>query len=197
MSAMSQLDELVQRSGPKRKHWHYQGDVNIEHGGMYYCLDGFDQGYAECVRVTPCSNAGGPDNTFWIEQLTVDIGDHALLAFSGVGPDAATRRADRVLRLELNAPGDAVSRAIIRIEAALTCRGWDTQLDKWDKLTEAQRRHVIVDACVSYGRYDQQSSEMVSVGKPEFTRNREGDWEPAITLRANANLREYVRGRYT
>jgi hypothetical protein len=51
----------------------YSGDVNIEHGGVFYCLDSWKLGYVDALRVTPCSDAGGPDNIFWIEELTVNI----------------------------------------------------------------------------------------------------------------------------
>ena len=52
------------------KRWNYCGDVNIEHGGYFWKEDGADD-YVLCVRVTPCSDAGGPGNMFWIEQGSV------------------------------------------------------------------------------------------------------------------------------
>lgn len=30
-----------------------------------------EYGYADVVRLTPCSDAGGPDNIYWLECLTV------------------------------------------------------------------------------------------------------------------------------
>lgn len=48
---------------------HYSGDVNIEHGGFFYA---FGDPWATAVRCTPCSDAGGPDNMFWIEVLYVN-----------------------------------------------------------------------------------------------------------------------------
>ena len=49
----------------------YFGDVNIEHGGVFYTLKGYRDGYVSAVRVTACSDAGGPDNCFWMEHLTL------------------------------------------------------------------------------------------------------------------------------
>lgn len=52
---------------------HYSGDRNIEYGGVFYSLKTWKWGYVNAVRVTPCSDAGGPDNCFWVERLTVNI----------------------------------------------------------------------------------------------------------------------------
>src|ERR1700685_3511801 len=52
------------------KRWHYMGDINLEYGGYFWREDGADD-YVLCVRVTPCSDAGGPNNLFWIEQGSI------------------------------------------------------------------------------------------------------------------------------
>lgn len=57
----------------KRKYWHYSGDMSLEYGGFFYNLDNWEHNYAEAVRVTPCADAGGPDNMFWIERIVVNI----------------------------------------------------------------------------------------------------------------------------
>lgn len=57
----------------KRRFFFYSGDINIEHGGFFYALDTWKDGYVDVVRVTPASDAGGPDNVFWIDVLTVNI----------------------------------------------------------------------------------------------------------------------------
>jgi hypothetical protein len=46
--------------------WKYSGDVSIEHGGLFWREDGADD-YVLAVCVSPCSDAGGPTNMFWIE----------------------------------------------------------------------------------------------------------------------------------
>jgi hypothetical protein len=56
--------------------WNYCGDINIEHGGYFWREDGADD-YVLCVRVTPCSDAGGPDNMFWIEHGSIYLPDDA------------------------------------------------------------------------------------------------------------------------
>lgn len=52
--------------------WHYWGDVSLENGGFFYRTDQWDNLYADVVRVTPCSDAGLPDNQFWVEELVVE-----------------------------------------------------------------------------------------------------------------------------
>lgn len=58
----------------------YSGDVSIEHGGVFYCLDSWQLGYVDALRVVPAYDAGGPDNVFWIEGLTVNLRTGARLA---------------------------------------------------------------------------------------------------------------------
>ena len=54
---------------PKHK-WNFNGDVNLEYGGFFWREDGADD-YVLAVRVTPCVDAGGPDNLFHIEQGSI------------------------------------------------------------------------------------------------------------------------------
>ena len=53
----------------------YSGDRSIENGGFFYSLANWHYDYADAVRVTPCSDAGGPTNQFWVETLTANIPD--------------------------------------------------------------------------------------------------------------------------
>ena len=53
--------------------WNYNGDMGLEYGGFYWREDGADD-YVLAVRVTPCSDAGGPDNLFHIESGSIYIG---------------------------------------------------------------------------------------------------------------------------
>lgn len=57
----------------RRGDWHYQGDMNIEHGGFFYNLKTYADGYVDYVSVEPFSDAGGQDNGFWIETGSVTI----------------------------------------------------------------------------------------------------------------------------
>lgn len=52
--------------------WHYTGDINLEHGGLFINMN-FDCDYADVVRVTPMSDAGGPDNVWWVEAGSVSM----------------------------------------------------------------------------------------------------------------------------
>ena len=91
--------------------WQYNGDVNIRYGGYYWKEDGADD-YVLAVRITPCSDSGGPDNQFWIEQGSIFLGDSARqvdsLAVIGLSVSEATR--------------------CDYVDAAFTCRGieWDS-----------------------------------------------------------------------
>ena len=52
----------------------YSGDINIEHGGMFYRLDTWGKdGYQDILRVVPASDAGCAENCFWIEHLVVNL----------------------------------------------------------------------------------------------------------------------------
>lgn len=77
------------------KRWNYSGDVNLEEGGFYWKEDDADD-YVIAVRVTPCTDAGGPANLFWIESGSIYLGDKAKqdssLSVIGVEPGEATRR---------------------------------------------------------------------------------------------------------
>lgn len=62
------LYERAAKSG-----WTYSGDMNLEHGGTFWYWAG-DPDYVEAVRVTPCSDGGGPDNLFCIETGSIYFG---------------------------------------------------------------------------------------------------------------------------
>lgn len=68
----------------------YSGDMSIEHGGYFYCLDTWAHGYVDAFRVTPCSDAGAQDNVFWLESLTVILreGTDLQCALDYIGVDA-------------------------------------------------------------------------------------------------------------
>ncbi len=161
----------------KRKHWHYRGDVSIENGGVFYNLDGWKDGYAEAVRTFPWSDGGGPDNLFHIERLTV------------------------LLPL-----GKASLEEQAKFQNALQCIGMfdkstGAYSDDYTKASAAQRRHILVEACLSYGYYDQHglhwldqgSDEDIQIG-PDFNHDS-GQFTPPKgikRLRAGTSLRSYI-----
>lgn len=132
----------------------YFGDVNIEHGGFFYSLEGMKYDYADFVRVVPCVDAGGADNVFWIERGNVNI----------LNPSA--------------------------LKDALRYCG---MTDEYEDATPAQRRHMAIHACMSYGNIDIDQTETVRVG-PECPFSGQRDTpKHDKQLRANASLRNYVR----
>jgi hypothetical protein len=148
--------------------FHYSGDVSIEHGGFYYALDTWAEGYVDVLEVTPCSAAGGPDNCFWLNAKTVNI--------PWVG---GTEKVD-----------------MEEIQPALDCIGYDNAEMKADfaKRTEAERRHIITYALLSYGSHvDQNESVMIQIGPPDKFYGGREKFNPSKVLRANTSLRRYAR----
>jgi hypothetical protein len=146
----------------------YQGDVNLEHGGVFFKLDRKDwdeYGYASAVRVTPCSDAGAQDNAFWIEELTINKPEGECL-----------KEALKCCGWHLG-EGDVIS-------ADHSSFGADPGTDTY--------RLIIMEACVSYGYYDKLQGETVQIGKKADS-GSEADVEPDTVLRANASLEHYVR----
>ena len=138
--------------------WYYSGDINLEYGGLFYRLDNIKWGYADALRVTPCSDAGGQDNAYWIEELTVNLPDD--------------------------------KRHPERREDILASCGIDTLPKGRAGL------HMLVDACVGYGSYDIEQSDVVQIGKaPDVVGTRCDIVRPTVILRGNASLRRYVRKR--
>jgi len=72
--------------------WKYSGDINLECGGFYWLDDGSD--YIQAVVVTPCSDAGGPDNLFHVDKghIFIDPAKAAnMLDVIGMTPVEASR----------------------------------------------------------------------------------------------------------
>lgn len=75
-------------------HWFYTGDRNLAEGGAYIRMTPEERkaGYANCVRVTPCADAGGQSNAWWVEALVIilprDDGElKRVLDVHGITPD--------------------------------------------------------------------------------------------------------------
>lgn len=78
-----------------RHKWNYSGDVNLRYGGFFWREDDADD-YVLALRVTPCSDVGGSDNLFHIEQGSIYLPKDAAplknaLATIGKTPETATR----------------------------------------------------------------------------------------------------------
>jgi hypothetical protein len=52
------------------KGWKYSGDMDLECGGFYWKDEG-DSDFVIAVDIIPCSDAGGPDNLFYVEKGTI------------------------------------------------------------------------------------------------------------------------------
>ena len=145
-----------------KSRWKYSGDVSLRNGGYFYDTSNIQYHYVDVVRVQPCSDAGGPDNEWWIESLTVNL------------PET-----DEALRIILR-----------------TC-GWASE-DVNSKPKDV-REGMIIDACISHGQYDQNSSTVYRIGPkesvPAYTWDGHNE-NDVVQFRANASLRRRVKDAY-
>lgn len=148
----------------------YSGDINVEHGGVWFKIDPRDwdeYGYCSAVRVTPCSDAGLQENAWWIEELTI------------IKPRSET---------ELSGILNTCGWMIYTESGDIIASGNGEVLAK--KGTAAFRR-IVAEATLGYGLYDVTGSETVQIG-----READGSGErvtPDTVLRSNASLERYVR----
>jgi hypothetical protein len=129
--------------------WNYNGDMNLEEGGFYWREADADD-YVLAVRVTPCSDAGGPDNLFHIESGSIYIGDNpdriaSALDVIGQTPDDSTRE-DIVYALMAYAGIDGGSETVLRFgkDESDYCRGggWNPAPDNVLRRNTDLRRYV-------------------------------------------------------
>lgn len=146
----------------------YSGDVNIQNGGYFFSLGDWQDGYADVVRVMPCSEGGGQDNCFWVEELTVHVPDDLSQTLLCLG-------------LALDAQGNIVEKSRHNIVAAPGTEAFQS---------------VVIDACVAHGNYDQDSSLCVSIGKPDPSYSGIDPVTPDLVLRSDASLDRYVRKNF-
>lgn len=127
--------------------WYYQGDINIEHGGYFANLSTWSWGYVDVIRVTPCSDADGPDNEFWIEVVNVNL----------PGTKAAIKG------ILFNTFGQAA-------------------VDEYRASKPRVRKAMLVDACLSYGKYDVEETFNVRIGKTvTMATQRKANWDDLPT----------------
>jgi hypothetical protein len=50
--------------------WNYDGDINLEYGGLFWRKTGFDD-YVDVVEISPCTDQGGPNNLFIITRGSI------------------------------------------------------------------------------------------------------------------------------
>lgn len=83
------------------KDWNYNGDMGLEYGGFYWKENGWDD-YVLAVEVVPCSDAGGPDNLFYIDSGSIFICEDKLdSALDTIGMTRAeASRADIVFAMK-------------------------------------------------------------------------------------------------
>lgn len=149
--------------------YQYNGDVDLTQGG-YFASTGPDErryGYSSVVRVTPCSDAGGPDNCFWIETLTVNL------------PTTKPEINQVLHHLDLNTDKLAIytpaARRAILIDACIAYGKYDP------------------DDLFSMGLPQRQ---MVRIGPADPYWSGTDDFTPDLVLRANWKLRNWVRQTY-
>ena len=112
--------------------WNYCGDINLEHGGYFWREAGADD-YVEAVDVAPCSDAGGPDNLFWITEGSIYLGGDRAGALSCIGAEPGTT--DRATLVDAHrayggVESDSLGASVVRIGPAEPIRGqgWDNNI---------------------------------------------------------------------
>jgi len=55
--------------------WQYMGSVDVQHGGAYFAMETYDDGYVDCVRITDLDSACGFDGAVMVEHVIVLVGD--------------------------------------------------------------------------------------------------------------------------
>lgn len=100
------------------KRWNYCGDINLECGGFFWQESGYAD-YVYAVSVTPCSEAGGPDNKFLIEVGSIFISEddkriNSALDCIGMMREDATR-ADIVYAVNAYAGLDGPNQYVVQI----------------------------------------------------------------------------------
>lgn len=147
------------------KRWKYSGDMDLEYGGLFWRA-GLHDDYVDAVRVTPCSDAGGPDNLFYIETGSIYMPrDKAAVALDTCG-----------YRIGYVDPKH------IRV---MDCTG--------AIMSKANSRALLVDAFAAYHGIERDYETVVQIG-PAEERNCNG-WspDPDHVLRSNAKLANFVR----
>lgn len=134
-AALNFLDAVVPEHGLREDKWHYNGDVNLEHGGGFFDLSDWKWGYCNAVRVTDLDSACGFRGAVLIEHVTVN------------GCDDPKR-----IRRALESVGGVRS---------LGARNWKAIGDS--STIKANLRHAIADALMGYGFFDVESSETVQL----------------------------------
>jgi len=147
------------------KRWHYCGDISLENGGYFWREDGAED-YVNCVRVTPCSDAGGPDNVYWVQIGSVYVGE---------ADDPGRASALESCGYELSDFPVRQRRAVL-VEAMVGYRG--------------------LESSVVHFRGQMRNTEItVQIGKhaDRFRDTHDPAPVPDVILRANASLLRFVR----
>lgn len=151
----------------QRNPWNYSGDINIEHGGMFWREDGAED-YVLAVRVTPCSDAGGPNNLYDIETGSIYLPPEPAKVASAVSCVGYT----------INANGDLeTGREVL-------------------KKGSREYRWLIVEAFCAYAGIDRDIETVVRIGPKEDVAFYGWNPEPDTILRSNAKLANYVRREF-
>jgi len=144
---------------------YYSGDINAECGGYFFSLTTWGYDYVDVVRITPCSDAGGPDNCFWVQALTALI------------PDKGSEKEKRALETcgwfdnDEYTKAEGVAKKSMLLDAVLSYGYYDPH--------NTMRRHW---------------SQLIQIGKVQSEFNpREGEFKPDIVLRDGARIANYAR----
>lgn len=151
------------------RRWNYSGDVDLEYGGLFWREAGAHE-YVEAVRVTPCSDAGGPNNVFHVESGSIYMPRERY----GAALDTCGYKVGRAW--------ETGAQVIDGTGKALDARA---------------SRALIVDAFACYHGVERDSEYMLRIGKVDPGASGWGsDCEPDFVLRAGSSLKNFVRREF-
>lgn len=154
------------------KRWNYSGDINLEHGGLFWREpeEGFTD-YVEAVEVIPVSDMGGPDNE-WL-----------------------------ILRGSIYMPREKYGWALETCGYKLAASGKSLLAYASDPIPVASKQGlaVLVNAFRAYYGIDEPSKYGVRIGKTEPQNNWRGGYDAMgidYELRGNSSLLRFVRREF-
>lgn len=151
--------------------YRYSGDRNLEQGGYFFSTGAEElrYGYSSVVRVTPCADAGGPDNCFWVETYTVSLPERD-----------ETQKLDNALQHLGQTHADLKKL---------------TKHQRFALLVDACLSYGYADPDDLFSMKLPQS-QIVRIGPRDELWTGHDDFTPNTTLRGNTSLRRWVKRTY-
>lgn len=178
----------------KLQPWHWMGDDPSEQSGVWWQEAGpTPDDYVHAVRITACSDAGGPCNLYAVDCGSVYFSpDNMDAALSCVGIETGyfAKWTSRVV-------GDRVGKKFgSEFEARLWISGRPELKAEFTTMPRIVERHLLVHAFISCAGMDVDHSYVVQVGKKQEMRGEGWNPEPTDFIRGGSSIKNYVKRSY-